>query len=73
MSVNFSTVPNNDIPRQKVEQYTSYVGDVQKLLVSVKAKISECTTKAQITNCRTEFTRNLNKIEKKLDSYEESL
>ncbi len=64
---------NNDIPRQKVEQYTSYVGDVQKLLSSVKAKISQCTTKAQITNCRVEFKRNLNRIEKKLDSHEEGV
>lgn len=64
---------NNDIPRQKVEQYTSYVGDVQKLLSSVKTKISQCTNKAQITNCRVEFTRNLNRIEKKLDSNEESV
>lgn len=64
---------NNDIMQQKVEQYTSYVGDVQKLLSSVKAKISQCTTKAQIANCRIEFKRNLNRIEKKLDSNEESV
>ena len=64
---------NNDILRQKVEQYTSYVGDVQKLLSSVKAKISQCTTKAQITNCRVEFKRNLNRIEKKLDRNEEGV
>lgn len=64
---------NNDIPRKMVEKYTSYVGDVQKLLSSVKAKISQCTTKEQIENCRVEFTRNLNRIEKKLDSNEEGL
>lgn len=64
---------NNDIPRQKVDQYTSYVGDIQKLLATVKTKIGECTTKAQITNCRSSFTKSLNKIEKKLDIYEESV
>lgn len=72
-SDNLSFRSNNDIPRQKVEQYTSYVGDVQKLLSSVKAKISQCITKAQIADCCAEFTANLHKIEKRLDRNEESV
>ena len=72
-SDNLSFRSNNDIPRKKIEQYTSYVGDVQKLLSSLKAKISQCTSKSQIANCRVEFTRNLKRIEKNLDSNEESV
>ena len=72
-SDNLSFRRNNDIPRQKIEQYTSYVGDIQKLLSSLKSKISQCTSKAQITNCRVEFTRNLKRIEKNLDSNGESV
>ena len=48
-SDNLSFRSNNDIPRKKIEQYTSYVGDVQKLLSSLKAKISQCTSKSQKT------------------------
>ncbi len=61
---------NDDIPRQRIEQYTSYASDVRKLLSTTKANIDGCTEKVQIANHLSSFTKSLTSIEKKLDSYE---
>lgn len=64
---------HKDIPRQKIDQYTSYVSDVYKLLASVKTKIEGCSTKAQVAYCRSSFIEGLKNIEKKLDDHRESV
>lgn len=61
---------NDDIPRQRIDQYTSYTSDVRKLLSAAKANIDGCTTKVQIAKHLFSFTESLTSIEKKLDSYE---
>lgn len=63
---------NDDIPRQRIGQYTSFASDVRKLLSTAKANIDGCTTKTQITKYLSSFTDSLASIEKKIDSYEEN-
>ena len=59
---------DDDIPRQRIEQYTSYVSDVQKLLSITKSNIEGCVSKIQIEEFQSSFVASLTRIEEELSS-----
>lgn len=57
----------DDIPRHRIEQYTSYASEVMNMLTEVKAHIDRSATKAQIQEYISAFECSLDAIEKRLN------